>query len=79
MSGDETVAERGAESVHHYVSGDAKAGFTFLTTISAAGRKFPLILLAKGKTTRCHKQLGYHPWYLYERPGTLRLGGPPSC
>lgn len=66
MSGDQIVAERGVEAVHQYVNGDAKACFTFLATISAAGRKLPLILLAKGKTRGCHKQLGVHPAFVYE-------------
>jgi transposase len=66
MSGEQMVAERGVEAVHQYVNGDAKASFTFFATISAAGQKFPLILLAKGKTPRCHKQLGVHPEYAHE-------------
>jgi hypothetical protein len=33
---------------------------TFFAAITAEGRKFPLILVAKGKTARCHGQLGQH-------------------
>jgi hypothetical protein len=63
---DETVAEWWAKTVHQYVEGDPKANFTFLATVTAEGTKFPLILVAKGKTARCHKQLGVHPGHEYE-------------
>jgi hypothetical protein len=55
MAGDETVAERGAECVNQFVDGDPKANFSFFATITADGGKLPLILIAKGKTIRCHK------------------------
>jgi hypothetical protein len=61
MAGDETVAERGSECVNQYVDGDPKANFSFFATITADGRKLPLVLIAKGKTVRCHKQFGDHP------------------
>jgi hypothetical protein len=66
LSGDQTVAERRVEAVHQCVNGDAKASFAFFATISAVGRTFPLILLAKGKTARYHKQLEVHPGYSYD-------------
>jgi hypothetical protein len=58
MEGDLMLAERGAETVHNYVDGDPKTNFTFFATIIAEGTKFPLILVAKGKTARCYGQLG---------------------
>jgi hypothetical protein len=63
--GDRTIAERGVEVVHSYVEGDAKACFTFFASCLADGSKLPLILLAKGKTARCHRQFGDHPGYDY--------------
>jgi hypothetical protein len=66
MSGYQTLAEQGVEAVPRHVNDDAKASFIFFATISAVGRKFPLIFLAKGKTAQCHKQLGCHPGYAHE-------------
>jgi hypothetical protein len=66
MAGEETVAERGAESVHQYVDGDPKANFSFFATITAEGQKLPLILIAKGKTVRCHKQFGNHDQHQFD-------------
>jgi hypothetical protein len=57
MADDQTVAVRGAETVCHYCEGHAKTNFSFFGTITADGSKLPLILVAKGKTDRCHKQL----------------------
>jgi hypothetical protein len=62
MTSGRRVAERGAETVKQYV----KACFTFFASILADGTKLPLILLAKGKTQRCHKQFGQHPQYHHE-------------
>jgi hypothetical protein len=50
MTGTEVVAERGAESVHQYLDGGAKANFSFFATTRSEGEKLPLILIAKGKT-----------------------------
>jgi hypothetical protein len=61
-----TVAPRGAEAVRRYVNGDVKASFTFFASVLADGTKLPLILLAPGKTDRCHKQLDTHPRYQYD-------------
>jgi transposase len=61
-----TVAPRGAETVRRYVNGDVKASFTFFASVLADGTKLPLILLAKGKTERCHKQLGTHPGHQHD-------------
>jgi hypothetical protein len=66
MAGEGTLAERGAERVHQSVEGNAKTSFTFLAMITAEGTKFPLILVAKGKTERCNEQLGRHEQYEYE-------------
>jgi hypothetical protein len=61
-----TVAPRGAEVVRRYVNGDVKASFTFFASVLADGTKLPLVLLAKGKIDRCHRQLGTHPQYQYD-------------
>jgi hypothetical protein len=53
-----TVAPTGAETVKVEVDGDPKAGLTLMGTITAAGTKLPLFLVAKGLTRRCHKQFG---------------------
>lgn len=53
-----TVAPTGVETVKVSVDGDPKAGLTLLGTITAAGTKLPLFLVAKGRTDRCHKQFG---------------------
>jgi hypothetical protein len=66
MTGDETIAEQSAETVHQYVDGDRKANFSFFATITAQGTKLPLILLAQGKTQRCHAQFGIHDGHKYE-------------
>jgi hypothetical protein len=66
MAAEETVAEGGAESVHQYLDGDPKANFSFFATITAEGQKPPLILIAKGRTRRCHKQFGYHPHHQFD-------------
>jgi hypothetical protein len=66
MMSEKTVARRGAESVKRYVNGDVKASFTFRAAIVADGTKLPLILMAKGKTARCRRQLGMHPQFPHE-------------
>jgi hypothetical protein len=66
MTSDRTVAHRGAEVVKQYVDGDVKASFTFFASVLADGTKLPLIFIAKGKTDRCHKQLGTHPRHNYD-------------
>jgi hypothetical protein len=60
MTGSCTVAERGSETVEHFVNGHVKAAFTFFASFTADGTKLPLILIAKGKTTKCRKLLGVH-------------------
>jgi hypothetical protein len=55
MANDQMVAVRGAETMCHYCEGGVKANFAFFSTITADGSKPPLILIAKGKTDRCHK------------------------
>jgi hypothetical protein len=66
MEEDVMLAEQGAETVHNYVDGDSKTNFTFFTTITAEGTKFPLILAAKGKTAGCHGQLGQYDQFEHE-------------
>jgi hypothetical protein len=61
-----TITNKGGESVSINVEGDRKAGFTIMGTISSEGDRFPLFMIAKGKTERCHKQLGAHPSYEYK-------------
>jgi hypothetical protein len=66
MANDQTVAERGAETVHQYVDGDTKANFSFFATITAQGAKLPLILLTQGKTQRCRGQFRTRDGYEHE-------------
>jgi hypothetical protein len=66
MADDQMLALRGAETVCHYCESDAKANFSFLAIITADGSKLPLVLITKGKTDRCHKQLGRHDSYIYD-------------
>lgn len=51
-----TWAKAGADSVNVKVNCDPKRSFTAMATISSDGEKYPLYLIAKGKTTRCHSQ-----------------------
>ena len=60
-----SIAITGQDSVKININGDKKAGFTILGTISSEGDRFPLVMLAKGFTTSCHKQLGNHPGFDY--------------
>jgi hypothetical protein len=64
--GDDVVGEIGSEVVHNYAIGDAKANFTFFVSICADGSRLPLILIARGKTQRCHQQFGNHPGHEHE-------------
>jgi hypothetical protein len=49
--------------VSRFINGGVKATFTFFALVVADGTKFPLILVAKGKTMCCHKQFGRHHAY----------------
>jgi hypothetical protein len=60
MTGNQAVANVGEESAHQYTKWETKANFTFFGTVTAEGTNSPLILLANGKTQRCHKQLSVH-------------------
>jgi hypothetical protein len=60
ITSERTIAERGIEVVNRYANGDIKAAFTFFASVVADGTKLHLVLVAKGTTTRCHKQLGKH-------------------
>jgi hypothetical protein len=55
-----TVTLKGIESVKVQSPGDPHQGFTMMASISAAGSKLPLFLIAKGLSERCHKQFGNH-------------------
>ena len=56
-----TVAKKGQDSVRLNIDGDNKAGFTIVGTISSDGDRLPLVMIAKGRSPVCHKQLGKHP------------------
>ena len=47
---------KGQEEIDASLPDDYRKSFTAISTISAAGRKFPPIFLATGKTLRCHHQ-----------------------
>ena len=52
-----TWAKRGAEEVTVNIEGDSKKSFTAMATVDAQNRRYPLYLIAKGKTEQCHQQL----------------------
>jgi hypothetical protein len=58
MEGEQVVGERRAEVVHNYIDGDAKANFSFFGSICADGTRYPLILIARGKTQGHLQQFG---------------------
>jgi hypothetical protein len=66
MVSETIVAERGAETVNRFINGDAKAMLTFFASVIADGTKLRLILVAKGKTTLCHKEFGRQHTYPHE-------------
>jgi hypothetical protein len=66
MVSERTVAERGAKTVNRFINCDVKARFTFFASVVADDTKLRPILVAKGKTTRCHKQFGRHDAYPHE-------------
>jgi hypothetical protein len=70
MAPEKSIAERGAEFIPRFTGADSKTCFTFLATCAADGSKFPLILLAKGKTECCRKQFGSvgHPHEVWHSP-----------
>jgi hypothetical protein len=53
-----TVADIGTEGISCLFDGDPKTCLTAIATISAAGEKLPLWIIAKGKTARCETR--YH-------------------
>jgi hypothetical protein len=59
IAGEQVIGERGAEVVHNDQDGDPKANFSFFGSICADGTKLPLILIARGKTARSHRQFGH--------------------
>jgi hypothetical protein len=66
ITSERTIAERGTEVVNRYVNGDIKPAFTFFASVEADGTKLPLVLAAKGRTSRCHKQFGKHEQMSHE-------------
>ena len=48
-----TTADTGADGVWIQWQGNTKDAITVLTTFDATGKKFPLYILAKGKTVQC--------------------------
>jgi hypothetical protein len=66
MASEETAAERGVATLHEHVDGDPESNFPFFATITADGQKLPLILIARGKNVRCHKQFGNHDRHQFD-------------
>ena len=55
-----TWARTGEDNVHIYIDANTKAGTTVLATIDSTGKKLPLLLIGKGKTTQCENtQFGF--------------------
>ena len=50
-----TWAPTGNDSIQISINGNDKENFTCLATVSASGKKFPLQIIATGKTGRCEK------------------------
>jgi hypothetical protein len=55
-----TIAEKGAETVECFFSGDPKTCLTAVAAVDAAGGKLPLWILCRGKTTRCETRYRTH-------------------
>ena len=53
-----TWGRTGEEAVSIHLDGDEKEGITVVACVTASGCKLPLWLIAKGKSDRCHDQLG---------------------
>jgi hypothetical protein len=66
MMSKRTIAERGTEVMNRYVNGNMKAAFTFFASVVADGTNLPLVLVAKGRTTRCYQQFGNHEQVSHE-------------
>jgi hypothetical protein len=60
MTSKRTIAERGTEVANRYVNGDMRVAFTFFASVVADGTRLSLVLVAKGRTARCHKKFGEH-------------------
>ena len=54
--GELTWARKGSKEVRINTEFDPKACFTSIATVSADNTKYPICLIAKGKTDRCHRQ-----------------------
>jgi hypothetical protein len=70
MASEKSIDERGAEIIPRFTGADSEGCFTFFATCAGDGSKFPLILLAKGKTEHCRKQFGSvgHPHEVWHSP-----------
>ena len=53
-----TWGRTGEQDVSVHLDGDEKEGITVVACVTASGCKLPLWLIAKGKSDRCHGQLG---------------------
>ena len=71
-----TWAEKGSDGVNILTQDDDKQAITAMATISAAGDKLPLFLIAKGLTERCERsQLGeVHGHHAAHAPGGWMTG-----
>jgi hypothetical protein len=52
------MVDTGVEAIKIEINGAPKAGFTLIRSRAANGDMFPLFLVAKGRTSRCHEQFG---------------------
>lgn len=52
-----TAAPKGADGIKSKFDVDEKMCISAIATISAKGRKFPLWVICKGKTDRCHQRI----------------------
>jgi hypothetical protein len=62
MMSERSIAGRDAEVIPRFTGADSKACFPFFAMYAAGGSRFPLMLVANGRSGRCHKQfcsLGY--------------------
>jgi hypothetical protein len=55
-----TLAECGSEGVACEFDGDVKICGTVIPSIDATGQKLPLLVVCRGKTTRCETDLHRH-------------------
>jgi hypothetical protein len=58
LAAGKAAADTGVEAVNIEIDGDPKAGFTLIGSIAANGDTLLLFFVAKGRTSRSHKQFG---------------------